>query len=300
MHVVITGGSGFVGQALTHLLIQKGHRVTILTRLSDNKRTSEFVNYVEWLSAESQPENELKGVDAMVNLAGEPISSGRWTQSKKEAILNSRLTATKEVIRILRHLNPKPKVLVNASGISYYGMSDFKTFNETNKSYANDFLAKVVKRWEKEGETAKELGVRTVFARFGIILGQEGALPRMVLPYKLGIGGIIGSGKQWISWVHIQDVVEMVYFAMTKPDVEGPMNVTSPNPIRMSSFGQSIGDVLHRPHWLRVPGVALKIALGEMSQVVLKGQQVLPQKALYHNYSFQFTEVKSALSDILS
>ncbi|WP_066065192.1 TIGR01777 family oxidoreductase [Neobacillus soli] len=299
MHVVITGGSGFVGQALTHLLTQKGHQVTILTRLPNQKRTSESINYLEWLSADNQPEKELKDVDAMVNLAGEPIGSGRWTQSKKEAILNSRLTATKEVIRILGHLNPKPKVLVNASGVSYYGMSDFKTFNETSKSDANDFLAKVVKRWEKEGALAKELGVRTVFARFGIILGQEGALPRMVLPYKLGIGGPIGGGMQWISWVHIQDVVEMVYFAMIKPDVEGPLNVTSPNPIRMSSFGQSIAKVLRRPHWLRVPGLALKVAFGEMSQVILKGQRVLPQKALYHNYSFQFPDVKSALSDIL-
>ena len=299
MHVVISGGSGFVGQALTHLLMQKGHRVTILTRHPDHKRTSESVHYVEWLSVDSLPENELKDVDAMVNLAGESIGSGRWTQSKKEAILNSRLTATKEVIRILGHLNPKPKVLVNASGVSYYGMSDFKTFNENSKSDANDFLAKVVKRWEKEGATAKELGIRTVFARFGIILGQEGALPPMVLPYKLGIGGPIGSGMQWISWVHIQDVVEMVYFAMIKPEVDGPLNVTSPNPIRMSSLGQSIAEVLHRPHWLRVPGLALKVAFGEMSQVILKGQRVLPQKAHYHNYSFQFPDVKSALSDIL-
>ncbi|WP_260286277.1 TIGR01777 family oxidoreductase [Peribacillus aracenensis] len=299
MHVVITGGSGFVGQALTHLLTQKGHRVTILTRLPDHKSTSEFVHYVDWLSADHQPENELKDVDAMVNLAGESINSGRWIQSKKEAILNSRLTATKEVIRILRHLHPRPKVLVNASGVSYYGMSDFKTFNESSESDANDFLASVVKSWEKEGAMAKELGVRTVFARFGIILGQEGAFPRIVLPYKLGIGGTIGSGMQWISWVHIQDAVEMVYFAIINSEVDGPLNVTSPHPIRMSSYGQSIADVLHRPYWLHVPGVVVKLVLGEMSQLVLKGQRVLPQKALYHNYSFQFPNVQSALTDIL-
>ncbi|WHY84616.1 TIGR01777 family oxidoreductase [Neobacillus novalis] len=300
MHVVLTGGTGFLGQALTHLLTQKGHRVTILTRrLPDINRTDEFVNYVEWLSEDNQPENELEVVDAIVNLAGESINSGRWTKGKKEAILNSRLTATKEVIRIIGHLNPKPKVLINASGVSYYGMSDFKTFNETSQSRANDFLAKVVSLWENEGATAQEFGIRTVFARFGIILGQKGALPLMVLPYKFGIGGTIGNGMQWISWVHIQDVVEMLYFAIIKPEIDGPLNVTSPNPIRMSSFGRSISDVLHRPHWLRVPEVFLKVALGEMGQVVLKGQRVLPQKALYHNYSFHFTDVKSALSDIL-
>lgn len=300
MHVVLTGGTGFIGQALTHLLIHKGHRVTLLTRrLPNRQRTDEFVHYVEWLSEESQPESELVDVDAIVNLAGESINSGRWTKGKKEAILNSRLTATKEVIRILGHLNPKPKVLVNASGLSYYGMSDFKTFNETSQSDANDFLAKVVRLWENEGASAKEFGIRTVFARFGIILGQKGALPLMVLPYKFGIGGTIGNGMQWISWVHIQDVVEMLYFAIIKPEIDGPLNVTSPNPIRMSSFGRSISEVLHRPHWLRVPEIFLKVALGEMSQVVLKGQRVHPQKALYHNYSFHFTDVKSALSDIL-
>lgn len=300
MHVVLTGGTGFLGQALIHLLTQKGHRVTILTRrLPDINRTDEFVSYVEWLSEDNQPENELEVVDAIVNLAGESINSGRWTKCKKEAILNSRLTATKEVIRIIGHLNPKPKVLINASGVSYYGMSDFKTFNETSQSGANDFLAKVVRLWENEGATAQEFGIRTVFARFGIILGQKGALPLMVLPYKFGIGGTIGNGMQWISWVHIQDVVEMLYFAIIKPEIDGTLNVTSPNPIRMSSFGRSISDVLHRPHWLRVPEFFLKVALGEMSQVVLKGQRVLPQKALYHNYSFHFTDVKSALSDIL-
>lgn len=297
MHVVITGGSGFVGKALTHRLIQEGHRVTILTRRPD--RTSENVNLVGWLSAKSQPENELKNVDALVNLAGEPLNSGRWTQSKKETILNSRITATKEVIRILKHLDPKPKVLVNASAVGYYGMSNSKTFNEASKSEANDFLAQVVKRWEKEASAAKELGIRTVYTRFGMILGQEGALPRVVQPYKLGIGGTIGSGQQWVSWVHIRDVTEMIGFAMITPEIEGPLNVTSPNPARMSTFGQSIADVLHRPHWFPVPGIALKLALGEMSQLMLKGQRVLPKKARHYGYSFQFPSLQTALSDIL-
>jgi uncharacterized protein len=178
-------------------------------------------------------------------------------------------------------------------------MSDFNTFKETSQSKANDFLAKVVRLWENEGAVAKEYGIRTVFARFGIILGQKGALPLMVLPYKWGVGGTIGNGMQWISWVHIRDVVEMLYFAISNPEINGPLNVTSPHPMRMASFGRSISDVLHRPHWLRVPEVFLKAALGEMSQVVLKGQRVLPQKALSHHYSFHFTDVKSALSDIL-
>lgn len=196
MHIVITGGSGFVGQALTHLLVQKGHHVTILTSHPDHRGTNENIQDVGWLSTQDQPENELKNVDAIVNLAGESLNNGRWTQNKKKAILNSRIKATREVIRIIKELKPMPKVLINASAVGYYGMSESLTFDDTSISYADDFLAKVVKRWENEASTAKSLGLRTVYTRFGMILGQEGALPRMILPYKLGVGGRLGNGQQ--------------------------------------------------------------------------------------------------------
>ncbi|RBW68140.1 TIGR01777 family oxidoreductase [Bacillus taeanensis] len=300
MKIAITGGTGFVGRKLTNFFQQKGDEIFILTRNPSTKPNEEHVTYVEWLTENSTPEKALEGIDVIINLAGESINN-RWTNQTKKKILESRITATREVLRIIAALKKKPSTLINASAVGYYGISETKTFTEKTKQHGHDFLAQVVKNWEEEAWKAENFGVRTVLTRFGIILDdEEGALPNMMLPYKLFIGGKLGSGQQWFSWVHIDDVVRMISFAIENPDIEGPLNVTAPHPKKMNEFGKDLASALHRPHWLRAPELALKIALGEMSTLILDGQCVLPEKALQHHYTFKFNKLQPALESLLS
>lgn len=300
MKIAIAGGTGLVGQALTDHLIDKGHSIYILTRNTSNKKEKANVTYVEWLKESSSPETSLDGIDAFVNLAGESINSGRWTEEQKKKIIESRISSTKEINRIIGSLLNKPEVLVNASAIGYYGTSQTQTFTEKDTAPGSDFLASTVYAWEKEAEHAKVEGVRTVFTRFGIVLDKdEGALPRMMLPYKMFVGGKIGSGEQWMSWVHIKDVVGAITFGLENKELEGPVNVVAPQPKQMKDFGKTLGKVMGRPHWFPTPGFALKVALGEMSVLVLEGQKVLPAKLEDNGYIFLFSHLDDALSDIL-
>jgi len=298
MRIAIAGGTGFVGEALTKELIKQGHEVFILTRKrkeSDSKR----VSYIQWLNDGDQPEKDLGEIHAIINLAGESINSGRWTEERKKRILNSRIQATEEVLRIINNLSTTPKVLVNASAIGYYGTSLTLTFTETSPSQGSDFLATTVKAWEQKAAEAKRLDVRTVFCRFGIILDQqEGALPRIALPYQLFAGGTVGSGEQWVSWIHINDVIRGILFTLENENMIGPVNFTTPKPLSMKAFGRTLGRVLNRPHWIPAPSFALKFLLGEMSTLVLEGQKVLPDKLIEAGFKFQFSELETALSNI--
>ncbi|WP_062106644.1 TIGR01777 family oxidoreductase [Bacillus niameyensis] len=300
MHVVIAGGSGFVGQCLQRKLLQSGYDVTILTRDPSKYETTERLRYVSWLTPDNEPATQLGQVDAFVNLAGESINGLRWTKSKKERILTSRVTATREVIRLIKGLDLKPRVLINASAVGIYGMSDTKTFTENSVTDANDFLATVVKTWETEAAAVKEFGVRLVSARLGIVLGGEGALPLMALPYKFGIGGTVGSGKQWLSWIHVEDVAGLIQWAIEKEEIAGPLNLTAPEPKKMEEFGRTVGQVLRRPHWIPVPSFAMKLLLGEMSSMLLSGQRAIPEKALRTGYEFTFPALDPALKEVFS
>lgn len=301
MRIAITGGTGFVGSALAKKLLENGHELFILTRNAGNKQNSKNLHYVQWLNKADSPEDELEGIDVFINLAGESINSGRWTEERKKRIFNSRITATKEVLRIISRLAEKPYTLINASAVGYYGTSENETFTEASKNAGSDFLAETVRRWEMEASKAEEWEVRTIFCRFGIILEKnEGALPRMALPYKLFAGGTVGSGCQWVSWIHLNDVVSGILFCIEKEQLQGPVNFTTPNPVTMYEFGQILGEVLHRPHWIPAPGFALKIVLGEMSTLVLEGQKVLPEKLTAYGYEFLFKSLKPALADIYS
>lgn len=300
MNIAIAGGTGFVGKALTDYLLNKNHTVYILTRNPSQKNSNPNLHYVEWLTPDSAPENELHKIDAFINLAGESLNSGRWTAERKQRIIDSRLTATKEVVRIIKALDQKPECLINASAIGIYGTSLDQTFTENSTKMGDDFLARTVVAWEKEAHKATDFGVRTVFARFGVILGKsDGALPRMVLPYHFLIGGTVGNGKQWLSWIHIIDVIKSIEFLIQNKEITGPVNLTSPEPEQMKPFGKNIGKVLERPHWLPVPGFALKLLLGEMSILVLEGQKVIPQKLLDNGYLFTFKGLGDALGNIL-
>jgi uncharacterized protein (TIGR01777 family) len=299
MKIAITGGTGFVGQALTKAFLKNKHEVFILSRT--NKQSAEKgLHYVQWLTSGSKPEKLLTQIDVFINLAGESLNSGRWTAERKKRIIDSRVEATKEVIRILKHLDTKPSVLINASAVGYYGISREKEFTEANQEHGEDFLAKTVFTWEQEALAAENLGIRTILARFGIILDlDEGALPKMVLPYKLMVGGKVGSGEQWLSWIHIEDVVGLILHAIHEPSIKGPLNAVAPHPVKMEEFGKTISTVHNKPHWLPAPSFALKAMLGEMSILVLEGQKVLPQKAQDSDYQFTYNHLEDALTDIL-
>lgn len=299
MHIVIAGGSGFIGKKIQKFLLGNGHQVTILTRNPNKTNQTRGLSAVEWLQKDSRPEKELKEVDAIINLAGESINGLRWTNKKKYEIVHSRMTATNEIVRMMNELHPKPQVLINASAIGYYGMSKTQEFTEMNNGEAQDFLATVVRKWENAAAKARNTGTRVVFARFGLVLGNGGALPLMLLPYKMKIGGTIGTGEQWVSWIHVEDVVRMLYFAILHKEIEGPLNVTAPNPVTMRQFGKAISSVMHSPHWLPVPSWILKLGLGEMSSMLLEGQKVIPEKSLRYDFKFHFPQLERALEEIV-
>ncbi|TAA71751.1 TIGR01777 family oxidoreductase [Planococcus salinarum] len=297
MKIAITGGTGFAGKEMTKLFRQEGHEVFILTR--SPKPSDNGVHYVEWLTDGAAPERELAGIGAFVNLAGSSINDGRWDDEQKKLIYSSRVEATTEVLRIIKALEEKPKVLVNASAVGIYPASTEKSYTEKSPERGDDFLAKTVIEWERLANEAKELGVRVALARFGIILGKkDGALPLMALPYKLFGGGTVGTGEQWLSWIHVNDLARAVLFAIETDNLEGPFNVTAPYPKRMKEFGKEIAHALGRPHWFPVPEFVLKAALGDKSRLVLEGQRVLPEVLQKQGFEFSFPDLRSALADI--
>lgn len=298
MKIVISGGTGFVGRALTKLLQDEGHEIIVLTRGVSKREKG--ITYVQWLIEGSRPENELDEVDAFVNLAGVSLNDGRWTKKQKKAIYTSRMEATLEIVRIMEGLAKKPKVLVNASAVGIYPTSSVNVYSEKSTDYATDFLGWTVRDWERHAKRAEKLGVRVALARFGVILGRDsGALPSMLLPYKMFVGGTIGSGAQWLSWVHVEDVARALYFAITNESISGPFNVTAPNAVRMKEFGETIAKVMNRPHWMPVPSFAMQLALGEQSVLVLEGQHVLPTVLETQNFEFKYPHLDEALKNLI-
>ncbi|WP_285768843.1 TIGR01777 family oxidoreductase [Peribacillus sp. SI8-4] len=300
MKIAIAGGSGFVGTALIDELLKEDHELYILTRHPEKYNNQPKLQYIGWLTENAKPEDQLAGLDAFINLAGESLNGGRWTPERKRGIVESRIDACKEMNRILSAFPSKVSVIINASAIGYYGISDKDTFTESSESIGDDFLARTVKLWEKEAFKSRAFSNRLVLTRFGVILGEHGgALPKMILPYKLFGGGRLGTGNQWLSWIHIQDVVRALSFCISNQDTEGPVNFTAPTPVQMDAFGKTIGTVMHRPHWFPVPPFILKTALGEMSMLVLEGQKVLPAKLDQGGFTFSFPSLEEALQAIL-
>jgi uncharacterized protein len=305
MKVAITGATGFVGSRLVERLNSEGQTVVVLTRNttfaqkvfpSEAFPNVEIIAYTPTVSGSWQ--DTLSGCDAVVNLAGEPIGEGRWTPERKQEILNSRKLSTEKIVEAIALTNPKPSVLVNASAIGYYGTSETATFDETSTN-GHDFLAQVCQAWEAEAKKIEASGVRLVILRFGIVLGIGGALGKMITPFKLFAGGPIGSGKQWFSWIHLDDIVNLILLALTKAEIEGVYNATAPNPVRMSELSQTMGQVMSRPSWLPVPSFAIEALLGDGAIVVLEGQQVQPKRTLKTGFEYLYPNLKPALAQIL-
>lgn len=293
MKVAIFGGSGFIGKNLSRELAAAGDEVLIVSRRE--REATDGVKYATWRDAEEMP-GIFENFDAFVNLAGESINQ-RWTDKAKERILQSRLKATKAVAALVDRLEHKPEVVVNGSGMSIYGYSDTETFDEDSQNRLTDLLARTVDAWEREAD--KISGVRLVKLRIGLVLGANGgAFPLMTLPYKLFIGGKVGSGKQWHSWIHINDMTGIIRYAIGHRHVTGPVNCTAPNPVTNDEFGRTVAKSLGKPHWMPVPTLMLKLVLGEMSEVLLDGQRVLPKRMLDYGYTFQFPTLQEALMEL--
>lgn len=306
MKVAIAGATGFVGTRLVEKLQAGGHQVMVLSRDAAKAGrvfpASAYPNLevVAYTPAESGDwQNSIAGCDAVVNLAGVPIAEERWTEARQQAILDSRRLTTAKLVEAIVNANPKPSVFVSASAIGYYGTSETAEFDE-NSPAGNDFLAAVCKDWEAAAQPAKNAGTRLAILRLGIVLGMGGALAKMLPPFKLFAGGPIGTGKQWFSWVHREDVVDLILYALQNSQVQGVLNATAPNPVRMNELCQTLGEVLSRPSWLPVPSFALELLLGDGAKVVLEGQKVLPKQTLASGFQYQYPTLKLALEEILA
>ena len=296
MKVVIAGGTGLVGKRLQTLLKKQKAEIIILTTSGEDK-IEDGVRYVKWLDG-SVPAG-LEDVTAFINLAGTSLNAGRWTSKQKSNILSSRLNSTNEMIHIMKSLSKKPRVFINASAVGIYEPSETEIYTEHYKTNVTDFLSDVVYKWEQAASLANELDIRTCTMRFGVILEKNtGAFPLMLLPYQLFIGGTIGSGKQWVSWIHAEDAARAILYAIEQPLLSGPINTVAPNPLRMYDFGKIIGEVFRRPHYFPVPSTFLKIALGEKSMLILKGQYVVPKKLTEVGFTFNFPTLQEALHDL--
>lgn len=297
MRVIVTGGTGFIGAKLCERLVAKGHDVIALTRDASRSRDHVHprVRVVSWAEGAAW-EGFVDGAGALVNLAGETIAQ-RWTASAKARIAQSRLNAAARLKAAVERAAQKPSVLVNASAVGYYGPRGDETLAEDAPA-GHDFLAKLCVDWEAAARSFEPMGLRVALLRTGIVLGREGgALAKMLPPFKAFLGGPLGSGKQWMSWIHEGDLVDLYVFAIENAAVSGPVNATAPNPVTMRDFATALGRALHRPSFAKAPAAAIRFALGEMATVVLDGQRVVPKKALDLGFTFRFTDVLAALRD---
>lgn len=299
MKYVICGGTGFIGSELAKYWLLAGNEVAIVGRnLPKAAPYHPKLSYHTWDSLNND-QAPIENADALVNLAGASLSQ-RWSTSGKKAIMQSRLWAVSAAANLLDRLKHKPSVVIQASAVAIYGTSLQDTFSESSPAHVMDFPSEVVKNWEEATDEAYK-NTRMIKLRTGVVLGNRtGAFPKMKLPYLLGFGGNIGAGNQWVSWIHLTDIVRLIDFCIQNPPISGPVNATAPHPVTNEEFGRTIGKVYKRPHWFPLPAILLKTAVGELSEILLKGQRVLPSAALEHGFIFTFPTLQTALGDLKS
>ncbi|PYU84038.1 MAG: TIGR01777 family protein [Acidobacteria bacterium] len=301
MKILVTGSSGLVGTALVSALARGGHTVCRLVRpQSAGGEAAREGFVVAWNPATGELGGAGVGADAVVNLAGASIADGRWTTQRKELLCSSRIETTRALVGALAKMNARPSVFVSASAIGYYGDRGDETLTEESKP-GGDFLAELVQEWEVEARKADALGIRVVLARFGVILAREGgALPKMMLPFKFGVGGKLGSGQQWQSWVALEDVVGILRFAIENASVRGAINMVSPQPLQNAEFTCVLAKAMHRPALFPAPAFALRLALGEMADaLLLSSQRVLPRAVEKTGYQFLHSDLSTALKNLV-
>lgn len=299
MKIIMTGATGFIGSILADRLWNQFHSLVLLSR----KPPAEVgVSKKEWFAwappAGGEWEQEIDGADGIINLAGEPIAGKRWSKEQKEKLRASRIDATRALVSAIAKAKVKPKFLVSASAVGYYGPHGEETLTESSAA-GGDFLSRLCLDWEGEALKAEAHGVRVATVRTGIVLGKgQGALAKMVPPFKFFVGGPLGSGKQYMPWIHIEDEIGLLRFLMENEKARGAFNATAPNPVTMEDFGKALGEVLNRPSWVSVPPSALALIAGEMADMLLTGQRAVPEAATKLGFIFKYPMIGAALQSL--
>jgi hypothetical protein len=297
MKILITGGTGFIGSALTRSLTDQGYEVTVLSRNPDSveKICGPGIKALNNLN-QLKPEDTFQ---AIINLAGAPIFDARWSDARKQIIRDSRIGLTRQLVASMARMAVKPELLISGSAIGYYGDQGDTVLTEQSATH-KDFSEQLCTDWENEAKKAEQLGVRVCLIRTGLVLAEGGGLlKRMLLPFRLGLGGRLGDGQQWMSWIHRQDWIAIARLMLTDSSMQGAYNATAPNPVTNSEFARTLAHCLNRPALLPVPAWLLKILLGEMSGLVLGSQRVMPERLLALGFRFQYTDLSSALNQVL-
>ncbi|MBD9513296.1 TIGR01777 family oxidoreductase [Pseudomonas sp. PDM22] len=297
MHILLTGGTGLIGRRLCRRWSAEGHQLTVLSRQPQRVASlcGETVRGIA--DFEAYGDGPL---DAVVNLAGEPIADKPWSARRKALLWDSRVRLTERLVSWLEGRSQRPVVLINGSAVGWYGDAGERPLEENSAAAGEDFASELCLAWEQIAREAEALGIRVVLVRTGLVLAPEGGfLKRLLPPFRLGAGGRLGDGRQWMSWIHIEDQIALIDFLLRKADAAGPYNACAPQPVRNRDFTQELGQALHRPTLVPVPGFALRLLLGEMSTLLLGGQRIVPRRLLDAGFEFRFPEFKEALADVL-
>ncbi len=297
MHILLTGGTGLIGRQLCQHWLGQGHRLTVWSRHPEEVAA---LCGAEVLGV-ARLEEVIGVVDAVVNLAGAAIADRPWTHKRKALLWSSRIGITETLLAWLEGLAQKPAVLISGSAVGWYGDGGERELTEASGPVQDDFPSQLCIAWEETAQRAEALGMRVVLVRTGLVLAAEGGfLSRLLLPFKLALGGPIGNGRQWMPWVHIKDQIALIDFLLHKDDASGPYNACAPHPVRNREFAKTLGQVLHRPAFMPMPAFALKVGLGELSGLLLGGQKAIPERLMAAGFTFQFTELHTALDDLSS
>ena len=296
MHILLTGGTGLIGRQLCNYWLAQGHRLSVLSRRPEQvaRLCGAPVHGVASLE-------ELDGetLDAVVNLAGAPIADRPWTHKRKALLWSSRVTLTESLLAWLERREQRPEVLICGSAVGWYGDGGERELDETSTPVSEDFASQLCIAWEETAQRAEALGIRVVLVRTGLVLAPGGGfLSRLLLPFKLGFGGPIGTGRQWMPWIHIDDEIALIDFLLHRRDASGPYNACAPKPVRNREFAKALGAALHRPAFVPLPAFMLRLGLGELAVLLLGGQRALPSRLLAAGFTFQFTDLPAALDNV--
>ncbi|WP_085700876.1 TIGR01777 family oxidoreductase [Pseudomonas sp. B26(2017)] len=296
MHILLTGGTGLIGRQLCRHWSGQGHRLTVWSRRPEKVAKIcgaqvRGVAHLEDLGDEP--------VDVIVNLAGAPIADRPWTHRRKALLWSSRITLTESLLAWLENRGQKPSLLISGSAVGWYGNGGERELTEDSPPVIDDFASQLCIAWEETAQRAEAMDIRVVLVRTGLVLSAEGGfLSRLLLPFKLGLGGPLGNGRQWMPWIHIDDQIALIDFLLHRNQASGPYNACAPNPVRNREFARTLGSVLHRPAFIPMPALALKVGLGEMSLLLLGGQRATPKRLLEAGFTFRFTDLRAALDDL--
>lgn len=297
MHILLTGGTGLIGRRLCKHWLAQGHELTVLSRKPEEVARLCGAN-VRGIAHFDDVGSQH--VDAVVNLAGAPIADRPWTRKRKILLWDSRITLTEQLVTWLERREQKPDVLISGSAVGWYGDGGERELDENAQPVSEDFASRLCIAWEETAQRAETLGIRVVLVRTGLVLADEGGmLQRLLPPFKMGMGGPIGNGRQWMPWVHIEDQIALIDFLMSRDDARGPYNACAPAPVRNRDFAKTLASVLHRPSFMPMPAVALRLLLGELSILLLGGQRARPDRLQEAGFTFRFTDLRAALENLL-